>query len=137
MSQSNLNAENDFLVKESNTINSIVGIVLLAVFFVSMAAGDSGWSIYILALFLFLIPGAFAMARARRNATIIMINKTGVYYGGRLVTAWDLFYDAKIANESRVGSVSDKFILYIRYYSPDHSLIYTKRIPLSSTQDRG
>jgi hypothetical protein len=40
-------------------------------------------------------------------------------------------------NKPDVGSYNDNFVLDLRYYSSDYSLIYTKCIPLTSTQDKG
>lgn len=77
MAESKLNWEGDFHVKESRSINFMAGGIMVAVFFVSMAFGDYGWSNYIFGLGLFLIPGAIAIAKGRRNATLITINKEG------------------------------------------------------------
>lgn len=136
MSEQKLTAREDFLVKESKSINYIAGGILLAIFFISMMFGDYGWSNFLFALGIFLIPGVIMIARGRRNSTIIRINKTGFYYAGRLVTDWKMFYDAVVQEKSKVGSYRDNFILDLRYYSADYSLIYTKSIPLSNTQDK-
>ncbi|HZF63536.1 MAG TPA: hypothetical protein VEZ55_03575, partial [Chitinophagaceae bacterium] len=71
-----------------------------------------------------------------RNATIIKINRSGFYYAGQLVTDWKLFYDAVVQDKMAVGSYRDNFILDIRYYSTDRSLLYTQSIPLTNTQDK-
>jgi hypothetical protein len=137
MSESKLDAEKDFSVKESKTINFIAGGIMLAVFFISMLYGDYGWSNYIFSVCLFLVPGAIAVVRGRRNSTIMTINKIGFFYGGKQVTTWPLFYDAVVHDRTAVGSYKDNFVLDLRYYSPDFSLIYTYSIPLTNTQDKG
>ena len=136
MSQSQLHIEGDFLVKECKTINFMTGGILLTVFFVSMMFGDFGWSNYLYAMLLFLIPGAIALAKGRRNAIIMVINKTGLYSRGELVTEWNRFYDAVVQDKLNPGSYNDNFVLDIRFYSADCSLLYTKSIPLTNNQDK-
>jgi hypothetical protein len=136
MSEPKLNTEDNFLVKESKTINFIAGGALLAVFFVSFMFGDYGWSNFLIATCMFLIPGAIAIARGSRNTMIIKINKIGFFYAGQLITEWNLFYDAVVQDKMAVGSYKDNFVLDLRYYSADYSLLYTKSIPLTNTQDK-
>jgi len=136
MSEQKLTAEGEFLVKESKFINYILGGVSIAVFFVIMTFKDEGWSNYIFALGVFLIPGAYAIVKGRGNSTIIRINKTGFFYAGKLISDWKLFYDAEFREKLEVGSFKDNFILDFRYYSDDRLWIYTKSIPLTNTQDK-
>jgi hypothetical protein len=136
MAESTLDIEQDFLVKDSKTTNYIIGVALLAVFVVSMSYGDYGWSNYLTAICLFLIPGAVALAKGQRNTIIIRINKTGFFYAGKLITGWKLFYDATLQDKPATASNNDNFMLDFRYYSSDHSLIYTLNIPLTNTQDK-
>jgi hypothetical protein len=136
MSDSKLIAEGDFLVKESSTINFIAGGALLAVFFVSLLFGDYGWNNFLVSICIFLIPGTLAIMRGNRNPTIMRINKNGFFYGGKLITNWQLFYDAQVYDRMAVGSYKDNFVMDLRYYSSDYSLIYTNSIPLTSTQDK-
>lgn len=114
----------------------MAGGIMLTVFFVSMLFEDFGWGNYLYALCLFLIPGAIAIAKGRRNAVIMVINKTGFYYAGKQVTDWKLFYDAVVRHELVPGSYNDTFVLDIRFYSPDYTLLYTKSIPLTNNQDK-
>ncbi|HJW16521.1 MAG TPA: hypothetical protein VJ499_05355 [Flavisolibacter sp.] len=136
MAEPTLNIEQDFLVKDSKITNYIIGGALLAVFVVSMSYGDYGWSNYLIAICMFLIPGAVAIAKGQQNTIIIRINKTGFFYAGKLITEWKLFYDATVQDKMATGSYRDNFVLALRYYSADHSLIYTQNIPLTNTQDR-
>jgi hypothetical protein len=53
-----LDIEQDFLVKESRTINTMAGVALLAVFLVSLSFGDYGWYSY-----LFLFPFSLYLAQ--------------------------------------------------------------------------
>lgn len=121
MSKSKLDLEKNILVKESRSIKFIAGGVLLAVFFMFMLFDVYGWINYLMSLCMFLIPGAIAIAKGRRNAVKIKINKTGFYYGGKLVNGWKLFYDAVVKDKKAIGSYRDNFILEIRYYSSDYS----------------
>lgn len=136
MAEPKLNKEEDFHVKESRSINFLAGGIMLAVFFVSMAFGDYGWSNYMFALCLFLIPGAIAIAKGRRNATIMTINKSGFYYAGKRITDWKLFCDAAVYDRRAPGRYKDNFVMDLRYYSPDYALIYTLSIPLANNQDK-
>lgn len=136
MSQPKLNAESDFLVKESRSTNFIAGGFMIAVFFVSMMFGDFGWDNLLFGVCILLLPGAIAIARGKRNHTIMKINKTGIYYAGQLVTGWGLYYDAAVKEKTEVNSFRDNFVLDLRYYSPNYSLIYTRSIPLTNTHDK-
>ena len=136
MRSSQLHAEGDFLVRESRSINFMAGGIMLIVFAVSMSFGDYGWSNYLYALCLFLIPGAIAIGKGRRNAIVMTINKTGFYHAGKLVSDWNLFYDAVVQHKLVPGSYNDNFVLDIRFYSPDHTLLYTYSIRLTNNQDK-
>jgi hypothetical protein len=136
MNQTNLDAEGNFLVKESKSTNYIVGALLLAVFFISLSFGDYGWSNFLFGICIFLVPGTVAIARARRNSVIMKINATGFYYYGKLIAPRNLFKDAEVQDKTPVASYKDNFQLYFRYYSADCSLIYTRIIPLTDTQDK-
>ena len=130
------NAEADFLVKESKGFNYFIGILLLIIFVVAIALGDYGWSNYLSAMALFLIPAAFFIAKARGNAVRIKINKSGFYYNGALITSWDRFIDARLTQDLVPGSIKDNFIILIRYYGHDPAEAYWSKIPLSNTQDK-
>lgn len=136
MANSNLHIDKDFLVKESKGINFVVGGAMLGVFFICMLSAEMDWYTYILAAGVFLIPGALAIARGRKNEIIIKINKTGFYYGGELVTDWNLFYDAQVTDDLKIASIKDNFILKLRHYSADRNSIYTRDIPLANKQDK-
>jgi hypothetical protein len=136
MSGTNLCLEEDFLVKESKTINYVAGAIMVAVFIASLFIGDFGWYNYLFGLGLFLVPGAFYLARGNRNTTIIRINKTGFYYSGRLLADWHHFYGAAVRDKTEVGRYRDNFVLEFRYYSPDYTKVYTESFPLTNTQDK-
>ncbi|HEU4472829.1 MAG TPA: hypothetical protein VFR58_17165 [Flavisolibacter sp.] len=136
MSQPKLDENGEFLVKDSKSINLLIGVIMIAIFFISQFVGDYGWSNFLMGTGLFLVPGAVAISRARRNTVIMRINKTGFYYGTQLIAGWDLFYDARVHDRMGVGNFRDNFVLDFRYYSEDRALIYTRSIPLTNTQDK-
>jgi hypothetical protein len=136
MSGTNLCLEEDFLVKESKTINYVAGGIMVAVFIASLIIGDYGWSNYLWGLGLFLVPGAVYLAKGNRNTTIIRINKTGFYYREKLVTDWNHFYGAAIRDKTAVGRYRDNFVLELRYYALDYTKVYTESFPLTNTQDK-
>lgn len=136
MSEPKFDAEGSFLVKESRSINFLAGGIMITVFCVSMAFGDYGWGNYLFGLCLFLIPGAVAIARGRRNATLMTIDKAGFYYGGKHIADWKHFYDAAVYDRRAPGRYKDNFVMDFRYYSNDFSLVYTLSIPLTNNQDK-
>ena len=136
MNESQLKADSDFIVKESRATNYVVGIVMVLVLFISLFIGDFGWGNYLDGLWLLLIPGAFFLARAKRNPTIIKINKSGFYYAGKKITDWEHFHSAVLSQDEKVGSIQDLFILVLEYYSLDNQTMYKTTIPLTNTQDK-
>jgi hypothetical protein len=131
-----LNTEKDFLVRESSVTNYVVGAIFIVIFVVSMAMGDYGWANFLYAIGLFLLPGLFAIVRARNNEVIIKINKNGIYYRRRLITAWSSFVDATLTQDEIPGDLKDNFIILVRYYGSDFQL-YEVKIRLTDTQDKG
>lgn len=136
MNDPHTDTANDFLVKESRSINYIAGGFLIAVFFVSLLFGSYDLSNYLFGVCILLLPGAIAIARGRRNRVIMKINKNGIYYAGQMVTNWTLYYDAVVADKRDAASFRDNFVLDLRYYSPDYSLMHTRSIPLTNSQDK-
>jgi len=136
MASSQLNTHTDFIVKESRGINLVLGGAMLGVFFICMLSTEMDWYSYIFAIGVFLIPGALAIARGRKNAVIMKINRTGIYHGGELVTDWKLFYDARVTDDMKIGSIKDNFVLKLRHYSADRTVIKTRDIPLTNKQDK-
>jgi len=102
-----------------------------------LSVGDYGWGNYLDGLLFLLIPGAFFIARAKRNPIIIKINKSGFYYIGKKITDWEHFYSAALSQDDKqVGSIEDRFILVLKYYSLDNRGMYKMTIPLTNTQDK-
>src|SRR5689334_3397640 len=133
MKKPKLNFNDDFVVKESQTINIIAGSALLAVFLISMAINGGG---LLNALSLLILPAGFFFAKATRNSPIIIINKEGVFYNNKLVTNWTDYFDTNVSQKEVVGSFQDNFILSIRYFNSTRSIVYTETIPLTNTQNK-
>jgi hypothetical protein len=136
MVNSKLNLDSDFLVKESRSINFVAGGAMIAVFFICIMSREMDWYTYIFAAGVFLIPGALAIARGRKNDIIMKISRAGIYYGGEFVTDWKSFYDARVTDDMKIASIKDNFILKLRHYSADRNSIHTRDIPLSNKQDK-
>jgi hypothetical protein len=64
MSEPKLNAEHDFLVRESRTINFIAGGFMLVVFFASMMVGAYGWANIFLEFAFYLFPALLQLPGA-------------------------------------------------------------------------
>jgi energy-coupling factor transporter transmembrane protein EcfT len=128
------NSESDFVVKESKTMNAIVGIFFLifsfAGFSVSLVFGS---------ITLFIAIGAFV--RSTKDETIIKINKKGFYYYGELVTDWDHFISDEFIDEVPLPSgsnpgVNDQFFVMIKYYKDGLPGYYGRKIRFTDSQDK-
>jgi hypothetical protein len=136
MGQAKFNAENDFLVKESAETNLIISIIFFIIFFIAVYSGDFGWEVYSAAIGIFLLRSAYYLNNARKKEAFIRINKTGFYYKGSLITAWNNFVEASIKQDEIPGSINDNFVLIIQYYSGYPLDLYVYKIPLTNTQDK-
>jgi hypothetical protein len=65
-----------------------------------------------------------------------VVQESGFYYAGKLVTGWEYFIDAEVAQKKVTGSIKDNFILLFRHYDIPKAFIYSLEIPLSDTQDK-
>ena len=128
------NAASSFVVKESRTMNLIIGLFSL-VFVVA------SFSLSIWVACLFTVPSLIFFVKAARNHTIMVINKTGFYYYGNLLTTWNNFVNVEFLDEIRVpdensSGVGDNFSLLIKYYKDDKPGCYSCKIPLTNSQDK-
>ena len=136
MSETKLQTEKDFLVKESLFINNFFGIFLLAIFVGTMIFGDYGWGVFFQAVGLFLLPAGYFFYRGRSKEVRIKINLSGFYYGNKLIMDWDHFVQAELTQDSKLASIKDNFIILLHYRLPGDRSIYEKKIPMSNTQDK-
>lgn len=127
--------ENEFLVRESAFINFVVAGALLLLFVVALMNASDMMS-YVMAFGLFLTPGIVFLYKGLSKKIFIRINAQGIFFRGKLMTDWRHFYDAQVRDGRGIGSIQDKFLLDVRYYSPDGQLLHKVSIPLTNTQDQ-
>ncbi len=128
--------EHEFLVSESQFINFIVAGALLILFTVALTMGAGDLMNYLMAFGLFLIPGLVFLYKGFSKTVFIRINGQGIFFRGKLMTDWRHFYDAQLRDGRGIGSIQDKFLLDVRYYSADGKLLHKVSIPLTNTQDQ-
>jgi hypothetical protein len=95
ISDDEFNIDSDFVVKESKTMNVIVGI-----FFLILSIAAFTTSVIIGGLTLFIAIGAFA--KSTKDVMIMKINKNGFYYYGELITNWEHFISEEFIDEMSV-----------------------------------
>ena len=129
------NPEIDFVVKESKGMNILLAFCCLV--FALSAASMSWW----LGGF-FLIPGAVLLIKGMRNGTVMIVNKTGFYYYGKLITNWNNFIDVEFIDEvplpgPNTSGVSDKFSMLMKFYRDDQpGLYFTQQFRFTNTQNK-
>ena len=126
------NYETDFLVKESKTMNLIIGIFLLifslTAFFMAVLAGG-----------LILLFAIGTLMRTSKNIIIMKINKTGFYYYGELITDWNNFISEEFIEDGPASprrGAKDQFYLMIKYYKDGEAGYYGRKIRLTDSQDK-
>ena len=134
ISDDQFNFDADFLVKESKTMNSIVGIFFLILSFVAFFN-----SVLLGGLALLIAIGA--LVRSSKDITVMKINKTGFYYHGELITDWDHFISEQFIDElplpsSTSSGMRDRFFLMIKYYKDGKPGYFGRKICLTDSQDK-
>jgi len=87
------------------------------------------------------IAGVASLVRSAKNQTVIIVNKTGFFHYGDLVTNWANFVSVDFVDEvpvfsSKSAGLSDKFSLIMKYYKDDRPECFACKIPLTNTQDK-
>lgn len=127
-----------FIVSESRGINLFVGIFLTMLSFLTLYYNhfdfNVGVEIYI--LYLFIVPGAYFIYKAIVKKQIMVINKYGFFYQGKLLTNWQNFITARYDQEEKTWTIQDNFVLFIEYFKPGFPKSFISKIPLTNTQDK-
>jgi hypothetical protein len=131
-----LNADEDFVVKESMGVNLFVSLAFFAMFLYALydniEHGQEG--IHLKILFIALIPAFLFLRKALSKHRDITINKNGIYINNRLLTNWNNFIEAKIIQREIILSIQDNFTLFITYQ--EGSRVFRDKIPLRNTQNK-
>lgn len=134
------NIEQDFVVNESKGLNMIVGFFGLLLVAGFLSTIGIGWRALVL-----IIPGSMAALVFIRNGatttTVMIINKTGFYYYGELITNWDNFIDVEFVDDvpipdANTSAVQDRFYMMVRYGKDGKAGYFGRKIPFTDTQDK-
>jgi hypothetical protein len=125
-----------FLVRQSRTVNIVMGSALLLVFLVSMV--NSGFNLAgVLGGAAALIVLAFTFfGQGLKNRVVIRVDGTGFYQSETLVCTWDYFERAWLEEKAVVRSIQDNFVIRFQFYSEDRTKLYTRTIPMANTYDK-
>lgn len=134
ISDGSFDAESDFIVKESKTMQLIIGI-----FFLLFSIGLFSMSLLMGGIVLIFAVGL--LVRSTRDQIIMQINKKGIYYYGQHLTDWDNFISSEFIDEVPLPStysdgLNDQFFLMVKYYKDGFPGYYGRKIRLTNTQDK-
>jgi hypothetical protein len=140
MKANKLNPDFDFTVGEEKVLHYVIALLFFSLFLYGILDAvnrnfkkvDYQSYIFLLAI----IPVIFSLRRARSNRVFIRINKRGIYHHEKLVTDWDNFQHASLAQKpkTRIVELQDNFILVVEHRKNGKILRHT--IPLTNTQNR-
>jgi hypothetical protein len=127
------NNPRDLIVKESAvvlTITAIVFICMLGCIF-EYNTNLGVWGYVIVAL---LVPTAFYFIRKKIQKAVMIINKTGIIYYGKLITDWKHFKSAKIDQlPLGLGDPRDKVVLVVYFFNPVQNKLFEQKLRLNNT----
>ncbi|MFZ1528397.1 MAG: hypothetical protein WAT19_06600 [Ferruginibacter sp.] len=140
MTQLKLNDKGEFVVKESIGVNLVIGLVFMAMFITAFFGDDAVGNIpfwkRLNAMHITIIPAFIFFVKAFKQQTKILLNDTGFFYQGRLLTHWDDFIEASIVQDEVLMSIQDNFKLLVKHYKNKKTRIYSTKIPLGNTQNQ-
>jgi hypothetical protein len=136
MEDAPFNASEDYLVRQSQSINFLFVGLFVFVFMVSLSFDSGGWAPYIYGFCILLLPAAYLLVNGLQNKTVIRINRSGFYYCGHLITDWANFVDAEVTQELPPGRINERHYLQIRYYKTGLDNLYGRKLYLSTTLDK-
>jgi hypothetical protein len=135
-----LTESSKFTVKESALTNWIIGGFLGVLVVFSVLRNPHGTTyemkIYYNSILFLLVPAILYLARGFLHKTIFIIDASGIYQYGKLVTDWENFVSANITQKEITGSIRDNFILVIDYYNTEEQSYHERTIPLTDTQTK-
>ena len=140
ISDDHFNIEQDFVVKESQGVNTIIGIFILCLVVGLLSTIGIRWTILIPIASVAITAIAY-IKNGVTNPTVILINKNGFYYYGQFITNWNNFIDIKFIDdmpraEIYTKGIQDRFGMMIRYYKDGEDGYYGRKISFTDTQDK-
>jgi hypothetical protein len=123
----------DFVVKESAVINFIIAGLFSAIFIYSVVH-PLGKGLRLQVYSFSLIPALLFIYKGIYSKTEILINASGIFTYGRLMTDWAHFSEAKVVHDEVVFSISDNWRLLVTY--SEGNKIYREKIVLKNTHNK-
>jgi hypothetical protein len=136
MSTYRFNAEEDFIVRQSATMNVVCGVAMLSVFVATLISAKFSVEGMMMSALLFVTTGVFFIIRGLKKQELLKINWTGVYQHGALVCRWRDFHKAWLTQKEVTMSIKDNFVIMFQYNSADQTKLYTRTIRMLNTQDK-
>lgn len=140
MAKTSLHKDAQFIVGEEKALNYVMAFLFFALFMYGLIDAivrnfkNVDYQSFIFAFAL--IPAAMFFRKARSKRVFIRVNKKGIYQDERLLTDWPRFIRAYLAQEEKVVSIKDNFILVVEYKKADTKTAYRRNIPLTNTQNQ-
>ena len=139
MKQLKLNDKGEFVVKDSMGVNLVIGLVFLAMFITAFFGDDAAHNLpfwqRLNAMHITIVPAIIFFVKAYKRQTKILLNDTGFFYQGRLLTYWDDFIEASIVQDDVLMSIQDNFKLLVKNYKEKKTRIYYTKKLLGNTQN--
>jgi hypothetical protein len=136
--QLKLEKDGSFAVKEFKALNAVAAAIFYIMFFVTvfntLVRTDYEEVMFDKMLYVTIIPAVLFTRKALSKHVYLRVSRDGIFINEHLLTDWKGFRFAEYTQKESVRSISDNFILIVKYVKPDG--LYMKEIPLTNTQDK-
>ena len=123
----------DLIVKESAVVLTITAIVFICML-VSIFEYNTNLGVWGYAIVAILIPTAFYFIRKKIQKAVMIINRSGIIYYGKLITDWGHFRSAKIDQlPLGLGDPRDKVVLVVHFIHPTQHKLFEQKLRLNNT----
>lgn len=140
MAKTALHKDGQFTVGEEKALNYVMAFLFFALFMYGLVDAVLRKFVNIdyqsLVFALALLPAIMFFKKAKSKRIFIRINKKGIYRDEKLLTDWAHFIKAYLAQEQKVVSIKDNFVLMVEYRKRGISGSFRKSIPLTNTQNK-
>jgi hypothetical protein len=137
--------DGSFIVGESALLNYIFIAIYTTIFFGILLTRDfereNSFGSFLLYLAAILIPLVASIVKLKKNRSIIVVNRKGIYYHNNFITDWNNFVYAYIMEETPMldnngGGLSDKFSIQVIYYDHAKGENYIYKMKSSDSQNK-
>ena len=133
-----LQPNSNFCVRESTTLNIILGLGFFILFIISLTDTpevDMHGKYHFRAMYFALVPAViFLLKGMARKYAVIQVNQHGIYHFNKKITDWNSFVKAYVTQFLGAGETSETTTLFIRYQQGQG--IYEHKILLTNTQNK-